>query len=101
MSSAGGNGKTNGNVTNGGAANGNAKTAAAGEHRLELTQRTDAFAEWQCPRCGRQVRLEFAARRFRIVVGGDQSVNHGSATLSEHMEMSSAVQPPSDAGIIH
>lgn len=81
--------------------NGSTQPLESDEHRLELTRRTAQLAEWQCRRCGRHVRLDFATRRFSILAAGDQLINHGSATLGEGVHVSGAVSSQPKPDTIH
>ena len=81
--------------------NGNSRAPAHEEHRLELTRRTDDMAEWQCRRCGRHVRLDFATRRFSVLAKGDQLINHGSASLGDRVEIRGGVRAHRDDDTVH
>ena len=50
------------------------------KHKLELIAHDDDGAEWQCPECGRRMRLTLDG--LSILEPGNQTVNHGSASTS-------------------
>ncbi len=56
------------------------------EHKLVLTKETKAFVEWRCPACQRHVRASFGGE-LELLHAGDASVNHGSASNFEGLQM--------------
>jgi len=62
------------------------------KHKLELIAHDEDGAEWQCPECGRHMRLT-VADGLSIIEPGNQTVNHGSASTSAFLRFGADVKP--------
>lgn len=60
------------------------------KHKFVLARKTSEFAEWECPKCSRYVRLGSDGSGLTILNPGDQSANHGAATTFAGLELGGA-----------
>ena len=68
------------------------------QHKFILARKTSEFAEWECPKCSRYVRLGSDGSGLRILNPGDQTANHGAATTIAGLDLGAASV---ESGVMH